>query len=164
VEAEKELREAVNEESRQRIKQSREETEQRLRAQADERMKHERERLEKQMERRLKEMEHRLRDEHDLKDAGYDPGDSKNSATKALIAAVQTKQELRIILLLLAKGGNPVSCIHMHKPRGALHMAAWVGYIDAIQIFLKHGADPNAKDEDGVPPLAYAASEPAARM
>ena len=121
VETEEKLRKEVNEESRQRIKQSREETENRLRAEAETRMKHESELLEKRMEKQLKErieesrkeLEQRLSDEQDLKDAGYVPCDDRNSATKVLFAAVQKRLELRIIRLLLEKGGDPASCIYV---------------------------------------------------
>jgi hypothetical protein len=166
VKAEKDMREAVTAESQQKINEMREETEQRVRAEAAAQMKQETDRLQKQAEQQLKERmgeyEQRRRDEQDLKDAGYDPRDGQNSATVALCTAVQNRQELRIIHLLLAKGATPTLCIYERARISAtlrallknctdenfcaLHLAAWAGNADAIRIFIQNRVDPDAGD------------------
>jgi hypothetical protein len=184
VKAEKEMLEVVNEESWRKISESSEEIEQRLRVEAEARMKQETDRLEKWMEeqlkKRLEEFEQRQRNEQDLRDVGYDPHDSQKSATIALCAAVRNHHEPRIIPLLLAKGANPTSCIYervrdgaippallksyTHQNFSALQIAALVGYVDAIRIFLKNRVDLNAIDESGSPILMFAASEAVAQV
>jgi hypothetical protein len=173
---EKQLQEAFDEESRQKIKQAREETERRLREEADITLKREigslevRRKLElnEHIDKLRKEMDQRQRDERDLLDAGYNHREGPESATRALYFTLEQGDRVHIIHLLLAKDANATACKYRHSVTktkcSALHLAAWLDDVDAVQAFLKHGAKPNSQDLDGASPLMYATGEAVARL
>ena len=104
------------------------------------------------------EREQRQRNERDLKNAGYDPCQGQASATNALSATLRN-QDSWIIRLLLAAGADPELCIA--QPNGvdssALHLAADMGYGDAIDIFIQRGVELDIVDNNGNTALIRAA-------
>ena len=115
---------------------------------------------EQQPETTPEDLEQCQRDEQDLKDAGYDPHDGQNSATKALCVTVSKQPDLRIIRLLLAKGADPTSCTQQHSGLNdsALHIAARDGYADVVGIFIESGlTEVDIVDDKGYTPFMWAA-------
>ena len=110
----------------------------------------------------IKELERELRqrDERDLNNAGYDPRQGQASATKALSTAVRN-QDPWVIRLLLAASADPKLCIV--QPDGvdssALHLAAEMGYGDAIDIFIERGVELDIEDNNGNTALIRAAGK-----
>ena len=84
---------------------------------------------------RPQEQPERQRNEWDIKNVGYGPRQGPASATDALSAAIRDRKELGIIRWLLAKGADPALCIG-EANRSALHVAAEVGYTNAMKIII----------------------------
>uniref|UniRef100_A0A3Q2YLD4 Uncharacterized protein n=1 Tax=Hippocampus comes TaxID=109280 RepID=A0A3Q2YLD4_HIPCM len=88
--------------------------------------------------------------------AGDAPASAAVTPLLAAAAMGHMKGRLHMSTLLLEKGGPP---LESRDPEGrtALHVASWRGHVDAVDLLLKHGADPNAQDVEGRPPLHSAA-------
>ncbi|MCB1018578.1 MAG: ankyrin repeat domain-containing protein [Bryobacterales bacterium] len=80
----------------------------------------------------------------ELLDAGADPNAHENDRYPPLIAAFDRDRfdDLHALLrLLLARGADPN--IHGINDYTALHLAAERGDLEAVELLLAHGADPN---------------------
>ena len=79
--------------------------------------------------------------------------------TPALFEAMNIQP---ILEMLLAKNANPDQPSLMGLT--PLHLAARMNNAICLKLLLKHGADPNAKDQKGNIPLQYSSSEAITRM
>src|SRR5687767_8071460 len=80
---------------------------------------------------------------------------NSNDLSKELYDAVYEKKDINYIQDLLNKGASPLWKDEFLNI--ALHVAAGVGYLECLVLFLKYGANVNDKDEDGKTPLHFAA-------
>jgi uncharacterized protein len=77
-------------------------------------------------------------------------GDAENSRPIHYAAG----QSLAAVELLLSYGADPLTC---GNDGNALHMAAWFGNAEVVDLLLARGIDPNATAEAGETPLHFAA-------
>jgi len=95
-----------------------------------------------------------------LLSAGADPNQKDNLGWAPLHHAVKTDAaNLDMISILVSHGANvDVRDKHLRTP---LHRAAQFGHVQAVQLLLRLGADPNAQDENGWTPLDRGRAHPA---
>ena len=97
--------------------------------------------------------------EHLLK-AGADPNQKDNLGWAPLHHAIKTDNaSLDMITILVHNGANvAVTDNHLRTP---LHRAAQFGHVQAVQLLLRLGANPNAQDKNGWTPLDRGRAHPA---
>lgn len=78
--------------------------------------------------------------------------DVRDAEGRPLLYLLILEDRLDMATLLIEKGGVPLESKDA-EGRTALHVAAWRGDLEGIELLLKCGADPNARDLDGRPPL-----------
>ncbi|XP_016398403.1 ankyrin repeat domain-containing protein 50-like [Sinocyclocheilus rhinocerous] len=78
--------------------------------------------------------------------------DVRDAEGRPLLYLLVLEGRLDMAILLIEKGGVPLESKDA-EGRTALHVAAWRGDLEGIELLLKYGADPNARDLDGRPPL-----------
>lgn len=78
--------------------------------------------------------------------------DVRDAEGRPLLYLLILEACLDIATLIIEKGGVPLESRDT-EGRTALHVAAWQGDLDGIELLLRHGADPNALDSEGRSPL-----------
>ncbi|MCK4823329.1 ankyrin repeat domain-containing protein, partial [bacterium] len=97
--------------------------------------------------------------EHLLK-AGADPDQKDNLGWAPLHHAVKTDNANLDMISILARHSADVNVRDKHL-RTPLHRAAQFGHVQAVQLILRLGANPNAEDENGWTPLDRGRTHPA---
>lgn len=76
----------------------------------------------------------------------------RDAEGRPLLYLLVLESRLDMATLLIEKGGVPLES-RDSEGRTALHVASWQGCTELVDLLLKHGANPNAQDKAGRPPL-----------
>lgn len=78
--------------------------------------------------------------------------DVRDAEGRPLLYLLVLEDRLEMATLLIEKGGVPLES-RDSEGRTAIHVACWQGCVEMIDLLLKHGANPNAQDIEGRPPM-----------